>query len=183
MAADIPTIEPETIRAGDTLKFTKRLPDYLPATWTLKYSLNKTGSRYTITATDNGDGTHLVNVAAATTANYPAGVYKWQAYVESGSERYTIATGTLDVKADLSASGLDTRSHVKKVLDAIEAVIENRATLDQQSYTIGNRSLQRMAVDELLKLRDTYKQQYQAELQAERIAMGLGHKGRVLVRF
>lgn len=184
MAADIPTIEPESFRAGDTVKWTKALADYLPDDgWVLKYTLNKIGQKTTITATDNGDGTHLASVSAATSAAYKAGVYKWQSYVEYNSERYTIATGTIEIKPDLTAAGLDTRSHVKKVLDAIEAVIENRATLDQESYTIGNRSLKRMSLEELLKFRDTYKMQYNSELQAERLAMGLGTKNKVMVRF
>lgn len=184
MSVSIPTIEPESFRVGDTVKWTKSLADYLPGDgWVLKYTLNKTGSKITLTTSDNGDGTHLVSVSAATSAAYKHGVYKWQSYVEYSGERYTIASGTIEALPDLTAAGLDTRSHVKKVLDAIEAVLENRATLDQESYTIGNRSLKRMGIEELLKFRDTYKMQYNSELQAERLAMGLGSKNKVLVRF
>jgi hypothetical protein len=43
------------------------------------------------------------------------------------------------------------------VLDAIEAVIENRATLDQQEYTIGSRHLKRMTAAELIEFRDKYR--------------------------
>jgi hypothetical protein len=47
--------------------------------------------------------------------------------------------------------GYDGRDHVRRVLDAIEAVIENRATIDQQHYQINNRSLTRILVPAALE--------------------------------
>ena len=55
------------------------------------------------------------------------------------------------------AAGHDARSHVQRVLDAIEAVLEKRATLDQERYRINNRELVRTPVADLLKLRDRYR--------------------------
>ena len=44
MAADIPTKEPLTIRAGDTIEWTKSIDDYKASDgWTLKYSFRGTG--------------------------------------------------------------------------------------------------------------------------------------------
>ena len=40
MGFEIPNTEPATLRVGDTWKWTKDLPDFLPAdTWALKYAL------------------------------------------------------------------------------------------------------------------------------------------------
>ena len=55
------------------------------------------------------------------------------------------------------AAGHDARSHVQRVLDAIEAVLEKRATLDQEQYRINNRELRRTPIADLLKLRDRYR--------------------------
>ena len=60
--------------------------------------------------------------------------------VDSG--RTTISQNLADTNADL-------RSHAKIVLDSLEAVIENRANMDQSSMSIAGRSLSRMSVDEL----------------------------------
>ena len=51
--------------------------------------------------------------------------------------------------------------HVRRVIDAIEAVIERRATKDQKSYSIDGRSLERTPIDELLLLRDRYRAEWQ----------------------
>ena len=59
------------------------------------------------------------------------------------------------------AAGHDARSHVQRVLDAIEAVLEKRATLDQEQYRINNRELRRTPIADLLKLRDRYRMELQ----------------------
>jgi hypothetical protein len=72
------------------------------------------------------------------------------------------------------AANLDDRSHARKVLDAIEAVIENRATLDQQEYTIGSRHLKRMTVAELIEFRDKYRGESRRRRMLERMRNGQG---------
>ena len=176
---DIATREPEKIIAGDTLEWTKDLPDYLPATWTLTYSLVKDGTRIGIVASDNGDGTHLVDEAKATTAAYAVGVYKWHATVDNGTDRHLVESGTVEVVTDFVAatSGFDGRAHCKIVLDAIEATIEGKATKDQSSYSIqtgdGSRSITRLTFGELIEARRFYKAEYQRLLRQERLAAGL----------
>ena len=50
----------------------------------------------------------------------------------------------------------DDRTENERILDAINATIENRATSDQQYYMIGTRRLDRIPMDELRLLRATY---------------------------
>lgn len=93
-----------------------------------------------------------------------------------------VEEGQVRILEDLvsAAPGFDGRSHAEKVLEAIEAVIEGRASLDQSQYTINNRSLTRTPVADLLKLRNTYR----AEVRAQRMAKrGRGPSRRHLVRF
>ena len=49
-------------------------------------------------------------------------------------------------------------------LDSLEAVISNRANIDQSSMSIAGRSLSRMSVDELLTFRNRYKAEYLKEI-------------------
>lgn len=185
MAADIPTAEPTAARAGDTWKWTKSLADYPASTWTLKYYFKSSTSGFSVTATASGDD-HSVTVAAATTAAYTAGNYRWIASAESGSEKFTVDEGTLEVQKDyrgVSAStGVDDRSHARIVLDAIKAVIEGRASKDQEEYTIAGRSLKRTPITTLLKMRQHYETEAKAEANAEAIADGTGKGGRIQFR-
>lgn len=185
MTAPIPTNEPKQLRAGVTWEWTREdLTDYPASTWTLKYWFKKTGSsgaNFSITATADGNSFD-VTVLAATTATYTAGDYTWVALVTSGAETREVDKGTLELLSRYdAAANLDDRTHAAKVLDAIEAVIEGRASLDQKSYTIGTRSLERMPLPDLLKFRDTYRGEVYAEEQAEAVRNGKG-SGQVVVR-
>ena len=182
--ADIPTVEPSEIIAGDTLKFQKSLSDYSSSTWTLTYYLLKSGTQITFSASASGTD-HLVNVSNTTTAGWAAGIYKWESYISKTGERYKISSGTIEIKPNLAAqtTGYDARSHVKKVLDAIEAVIEGRASRTDLSYTINDRTIQHMGPEELIKWHSHYKKLYMQELQAEKIKQGLTPDSKVLVRF
>ncbi len=182
---NIPEIEPTIIIAGDTVKW-KRIDlsaDYPASTWTLKYIL-RGPSVQNITAAADGDNYSITITAAATTV-WTAGNYWWEAYVSKGSERYRVDSGTLKVQTNLEgvAGIYDGRSHVKRVLDAIEATIEGTATKEQASMTIAGRTIQRRTVQELLVLRDRYKAEYIAEQRAEKIKNGLATGGKILTRF
>jgi len=181
----IPLNEPLTLVAGDTVRWDREdLSNYPASIWTLKYYFVKTNEQIVITASANGDYFRVV-VAASVTANYPAGIYKWNAYVSKGTERYKVDEGTLEIKADYAAqtTGYDDRSHIKKTLDAIEAVIEGRATQDHLSYSIAGRSIAKISPEELIRWWSFYKQQYRKELDAERIAGNLGTSRKILTRF
>ena len=181
----IPTNEPSTIIAGDTWQWSRRdLSDYPASSWTLEYYLLKADKQIKITATADGDYFKIV-IAASTTAAYPAGVYRWNAYVSKDTERYKVDEGTIEIKPNYAAqtTGYDTRTHIKKVLDAIEAVIEGRATQDHLSYSIAGRSIAKISPEELIRWWSFYKQQYQKELDAEKIASNLGTGRKILTRF
>lgn len=179
---DIATIEPSSVVAGDTWEWRKTLADYPAPTWTLKYYLRSRTHSADVTATADG-ADHLVTISKTTSAGYKAGRYEWVAIVDDGAERFTVGRGTLTVAPDPAntGAGFDPRSHARKTLEAIEAVIENRATKDQMSYTIGSRSLSRMPISDLLKFRQTYQAEVFAEEQAEAVRQGKG-SGQVVVR-
>lgn len=184
MTTEIPTIEPSQFTVGDTVKWKKTLDCFKASdSWVLTYSLRNATNTINLTATASGDD-HLISLTAVTTAAYTAGEYWYQAYVTKGAERYQVETGSIVIKENLAASAtFDGRSHVKKVLDALEATILGKASKDQLSYSIQGRSLSRMSASEVIEWRDKYKAEYQQELREERIAKGLGNNSIVKVRF
>lgn len=181
----IPTTEPTQVRAGDTVKWTRSLSDYPPTTWTLSYALRGVPGEIDITASDNGDGTHLVSVPPATSAAWEPGIYPWSAKVTDGTDVYTVDQGTIEVLEDLSAiaGSHDGRSHAKKTLDALEAVIQKRASRSDLSYTIAGRTLQNMTPKEIRDEWSFWKSRVVMEARAERIANGEAGGGRILARF
>lgn len=158
---------PQSIRAGDTLKWTAGLSDY-PAGdgWALKYYFVSKAAKFEIDAAQDGSTSgFVVNVAPATTSGYSAGSYRWVARVSKGSDVYTIAEGATEVVADIStaASGYDPRSQNQRILDAINALIEGRATSDVQSYKIHERELTKMSIQDLMYWRGIYLELVSAE--------------------
>ncbi|MCX7180631.1 MAG: hypothetical protein NTX56_18335 [Proteobacteria bacterium] len=126
-------------------------------------------------------------MTAATTGAYAAGGYTWTAWVEGGSsEKYTVDAGVCTVKPDYRGAGatvaLDDRTHARKVLDSIEAVIEGRASQDQERYMIAGRELWRTPIPTLLKLRQTYRAEVKRQELAEKIQNGTGVGGRIQFR-
>ena len=169
--------------AGNTVVWLNSPVDF-PASdgWTVTHSFVNSSSAFSTTSTASGDS-HLTTIAAVTSASVAAGDYEWQSYATKGAERYPVGSGSITVNANFATGATDGRSHVKTVLDAIQAVIENSATNDQASVSINGRSITKYSLTELLELRSLYKAEYASKLKAERIAAGLGHCGKVRIRF
>lgn len=184
-SANYPSREPARLVVGDRWAWKRAdlSADYPTATYSLKYSLRLAGttaSEIEITAAETG-GEYVVEVPSATTAAYTAGTYLWQAYIvrTADSERVAVGSGVLEVENNADADTSDPRSHARKVLDAIEAVIESRASKDQEEYSINGRSLKRTPMEDLMKLRNTYRAEVRAE---DRRANGNGSR-KLLMRF
>lgn len=183
MTATIPTIEPESVTAGDLIQWTRSYSDYPASSWQLTYALVNSSDKITITGGADGD-THSVSVASGTSATWPAGTYRWQAYLTNGSSRVTVGTGSMVVKPNLAASAvLDTRSQARRILDAITATIEGRASMDQQSYSIEGRQLSRTPIADLILLQEKFSRIVKAEENQERIAQGKKTRNKLYVRF
>jgi hypothetical protein len=182
---DIPSNEPFRLRAGDTWKWNRDdlAPSYPAPTWALKYAFKNASSHFEIAAAANGTGFSVVHPMATTAAIVP-GIYKWVAFVENGAERYQVDDGQLEVLPSfVGTNALDGRSHVKKTLDALEAMIEGKATKDQLEYTIGQRSIKRMEASEVIAWREKYLAWYRQELAEERVKNGYPSRNRIQMRF
>ena len=192
MTVEVPENEPTELALGETWKW-RRLDlraDYPASAWTLKYYLRNASARIDLTASayDTDDYQIEETPAEQTAGAWTAGTYDWRAYVERGSgatlERYEIDRGKVVISADFTAAAnLDSRSHARVVLDAIEAVLENRATMDQEEYSIAGRSLKRTPVKDLMAMRERYAAMVKAEENKEAVANGRAPKNRMRVKF
>jgi len=183
LAPSIPTIEPTIIISGDTIKWTRDFSDFPASTYDLTYYV-KGASSQTVATTKSGD-TFLVTIDASVTDQWTEGSYWWEAKATVGTERYTAATGKFLVTKNFATddSVYDGRSHAKKVLDAIEAVIEDRASVDQLAITIAGRTLQRTPPADLLLIKTHYSAEYQNELEKDKLERGESTGRKILIRF
>lgn len=147
---------PERVTSGDSVSIALKAMSSIfpPAAYALKVIM-KLGANQAIEvdlADDSGIHTGTLNFA-----NAPAGDYAYSIRATRSADNAvrTVATGTVIVLPDPVTA--DTRSHAEKVLEAIEALIEGRATKDVSSYSIAGRSLTRLTPDELVKWRSFYK--------------------------
>ena len=192
MADTTLTAVPVSTYAGDSLDLVITLGDYpASAGWVLTYNFRKGGdtpeaggSEIEFASTASGTS-HLFNILAATTAAWLPGDYKGVARVALGAKILTVWKGPLSVLPDLAQQNdnYDTRSHAKKCLDAITAVMEGKATRDVLNTTIAGQSIARMPWESLISAKAYYQDSVDAELAAENAANGLGNSRNVLIRF
>lgn len=160
MSAEVPYGEPIELLAGDTYKFLKTLSDYSIADgWALKYRMVVGATTLAKTASDNGDGNWLVTIdkadLAGILADTTARLYGW---VEKAGERWSVYDDYVRVKPNLeTANATQLKTHEVRTLEAIEAVIEERATADLEQYTLNGRSVTKVPIEQLLKWRGTYR--------------------------
>ena len=159
------------------------------ATYTLTYYLrtNTTHEGATVVGTTYGTGWEFT-IIAATTAAFDAGEWFFQAVATKTGSTITLGSGQLQVLTALSYTGqpaaFDGRTQTEKDLDAIQAAI--RALLSNgvvKQYSIGNRSLTKYELPDLLALETKYKAELKREQKAQLIANGLGNPFNLFVRF
>lgn len=168
---------PSSLTAGDTWEWTRDLADYPAGTWTLTYYFSKAGKQFSAAATADGT-THSVSVAAATTAPYPAGRYRWTARVTDGSDVFTVEDGWVYVAANPATDTSDPRSLARQTLDAVECFLAGNASTAQASMTINGRSISRWTLQELRQWRDQLRAEVRAEEAGEAAGLGRNIKAR-----
>lgn len=185
MSASVPTIEPLSARAGDTWRWQRGFADYPAPTWALTYRFFNAASVFVVTASADGSN-HLVDDAPEATAGRVAGRYDWIASVSNGVDRFQVAAGSLTVFPDLStAASYDGRTHARKMLDALNAILEGRATdgdIDVVNSATGKITTQ-WDVAELRKLRQQYAAAVRSEDEAAARARGEPDGRMLRVRF
>ena len=188
-STNYPTSVPSELKVGDNWNWVNNQlgTDYVNSAYALKYEFNlidgATNVHFQVVAVNDGDN-YKVEIAHGTTANYTPGEYNWIANIhKNGGGRIKVAEGFITIQDNYHSTNSSVRSFAKQMLDAIEAVALNRATMDQSSMSIAGRSLSRMSIDELMTFRDRFKTEYLQELKQARVKNGKGSGNNIKVSF
>lgn len=188
-ADNAPTEIPAEIVLGDFVQFklTEYSSDYDNSLHTMALIMRAgTGANleFTINATNSGND-YLFTADSATTSGYTASHYHYQLEVveTSSSNRIVLDQGEIDILHDLDVNNVDPREHAEKMLQKIEAVLENRADGDISTYSIAGRSLTKMSPEELLTWRDYYRREVKAHKRKLDVKHGRRTSSTILMRF
>jgi len=123
--AEIPTVEPTCLTAGDTWAWTRSLSDYPATDWQLNYTVRgPTDIDIDWGVEVSADGADFaVEVAPAKTATLVAGRYSLYGYVTDGTDRHTVYSETLLVTAD-PTTAVAALTVVEELLDQVNAAIK-----------------------------------------------------------
>ncbi len=127
-----PSQVPDEFHAGDSFLLELSGGDYPPPEWTASIVLSNSSVRNTAAGTSSGS-LHRIDIAPATTSNWATGSYSWQIYAEKTGYRVTLASGNIKILANIgdASQGNDVRNFPRTVADALESIIQNRATKEQ----------------------------------------------------
>lgn len=159
---------PATLVAGDGWAWldVAAFASHPPSEWSLRYVLRPLagGASVEIDASAGADAYEL-RFSSAQSAAVPPGQFTWiaLAFHAASGDRATVATGRVEILPDPAASTGDQRSSAERILDAIKATLEGRVTKDAESYSIEGRSISRTPIADLLRLREVYTREVQAE--------------------
>lgn len=155
---------PTVITAGLTFKIKLSFDNFPASNWQGTLML-RGPSTINIQATACGDS-FIFYADAATTAAWKPGDYWFAVRGSSGDDVIEMRKGEIAIAPDIAnvPTGFDGRTYAERVLEAIDAVIEKRASMDQQSYRINDRELSRTPIADLLTLRN----QFRAEVNREK---------------
>jgi hypothetical protein len=173
---------PSNIIANTTVEWSMS-PSYKPADgFTIECHLAG-ASALIITGTSVDGDTVSFKINPADTATWAAGIAFYQYVAIKGSDKYVfIDAGQLEVKKLITSAPVDNRSLAKRIVDAIDAVMEGKATADQAAYQIGNRQLTRIPLPDLMRVREYYARIVAAEDRNRQITKGNSPFGLIKLR-
>ena len=181
--------EPTEIVVGDFIQWKRSdlVDDYPLSEYSVEYVARITGggsNEIKVSATET-DGTYLITVDSATSADFVAGYYHWQLEVTKTStgDRVVVDRGAFTAVVDLDDNQADPRLFEEKMLAKIETILLGKADADVSSYSIAGRSLTKYSYQELQDLHDQYEAKVNRYKQLERIKLGKSTHHTVKVRF
>ena len=181
---------PTVIYAGDTVKWNQPSTSTYASSagWACAFDMrhNSGNDALTIAGVADGSGGWNFTITAAQSAALHIDYHWYQITVTKSGERYTLETGEIQLVGNLpaSASNFDGRSQTEIDLEAVQAAIRARvAGGEVQEYSIGNRSLKKISVTDLINLEVRLKGDLAAERRKKRVEQGLDSGRSVYVKF
>jgi hypothetical protein len=168
------------IIAGDSFYDKTTHADYSAADgWVQKMRLTHRNAGTAIVLTAAAEGEYFVTEALpSTTANWVPGAYSYAVWVERTNERKTLDNGEIQILPDPStmAAGTDTRSHVARTVEILQAALEGNTTKGVLEYKIADREIKYIQLTELRTLLDKYEHLLAAETRAQSRSKNFGRK-------
>lgn len=156
------TTMPTRLICGDSIQLSlDDLGQAYPASdgWQVSLALSPLagGVPVVVNATGGSGSPWLVTLTSTASAALNPGQFGWAIRAIKDGIRDTPLLGKIVVLADPAATNADQRSQAQRVLDAIDAVIENRASATDLKVTFADgRSIERLSHSELLAMRKDY---------------------------
>lgn len=186
---------PPRLQAGDTIQWrdeatTDNLGNPIESSsWSVTYWLrtNTVAEAASVVGTAYGSGWSFT-ISATTSAGFNTGTWYWQAIATKTGAVVTLGSGSAIVDPVLSYTGTaaayDGRTQAQKDLDAVQLAIRTLLSGGSvKEYRIGQRSIKRYDLAELLQLEAKLKADVKREEAAQLMANGLGNPRNMFVRF
>lgn len=166
--------EPDSIAAGDTLSFTKKLGNY-PAGqgWSITYEMRGGAQAIEFKTTASGDD-HVANVAPATTATWLSGEYVLVGYVGNGVDRFQIYEGQLVVEENRQGAAGDVpeKTFAQKQIEILEQTISTLNAAALKASRSGDAMFQYTELEEARKEWGYWKEVRANEIKVQRSREG-----------
>lgn len=173
----------QILYAGASWSFTKAFPDYPASEWNCDLTLKRDSDLpFTIIAEKDSDDFTFSATAVETSTMNP-GYHKYQfKFTNTTTGAVEIKSGFETIVALLENIS-DVRSHNKKMLDALQATLEGRATKEILNMSYKGRAFQLLTIQELRDAIEYYKGEVAAEEREEKIKNDEDTGGRLLLGF
>lgn len=155
----IPTTVPQHFPAGTTVKFSRTIDDCLPSDgWAYTIYLNGLTQKFNKAATVDDNGVFQIQFDPTDTANLNPGPYRYaERLSNSGTGEVYDLTGdelviVIEPNVASAAPGVF-NTFEERTLAIVEAAISGRLGADLQAYQIAGRSISKIPIEELRKIR------------------------------
>lgn len=167
--------EPIEFAAGDTLSFTRKLPDYLAGDgWSLTYELRGGAQAIEFSSTASG-GDHAIAVTAAVTATWLPAEYILAGYAVKAAERHQVYLGTISITQNLPAATGDVpkKTFAALMVEKLEATMLAKAGDDLARSALNDTGFWYLTPEQLRVEHGYWKSVRVNEIKMERAKAGL----------
>lgn len=171
------TREPIEMAVGDTLSFTRELPNFSARdSWSLLYEIRGQGQAQEFSSTPDGSS-HVILVDAAVTANWTPGICVLSGFAENGSTgaRQQIYSGTLNLlpNVPVTTATADVKTNAQIMVEELESVMQKRATGALNESQLGETRFKFKTDKELREAHAYWYEMRKSEIALQRAKAGL----------
>lgn len=178
----------ENFSAGDSLSWNILFDNYKSINgYNLSMVFVNTNTKFQFVLNNNSNGSFDLSLVSADTSVLEAGKYLVFIVLSRVADNFTkqIEHGYLTINASmLNVASFDNRTHAEKVLESINNLLEKKTLDDVKDYEIQGRKLSKYDFFELIKIRDYYKNEVEANIAKKALAEGgVNRKNKLKVVF